>query len=101
MLSSEREPIAYRVTALSDIRRVVRVKVQKRKKRLTREVALETGQDVIKKKKKRKREEEERRCSIIAETGNILTSDRTWRLNKILGIIVPGSARTGAINSLA
>lgn len=84
----ERERIAYRVTSvLSDIRRVVRVKVQKRKRRLTREVALDTSQDVIKEKKRKKerrrkrgrrysrarRDREGAGRSIIAETGNILT----------------------------
>lgn len=83
MLSSERERIAYRVTPLSDIRRVARVKVQKRRKRLTREVALETSQNVIRKKEKEGKmtvREKDRvrdgRCSIITETGNILTAGR-------------------------
>lgn len=47
-LFPERERIAYRVTPLPDIRRVVRVKAEKRKRWLTREVVLETGQDAIK-----------------------------------------------------
>lgn len=64
-LLRERERIAYRVTSvLSDIRRVVRVKVQKRKRRLTREVALETGQDVIKERERKKRPKEEARTKI-------------------------------------
>jgi len=62
------------------------------------------------KKEKREREKErergegrerKREDARSSETGNILTSDRTLRLNKILGIIVPRSTRTGAINSLA
>lgn len=57
MFSSERERIAYRVTPLSDIRRVVlRVEAEKRERWLTREVVLETGQDVIKRgERERKR----------------------------------------------
>lgn len=54
--------------------------MKKRKRRLTREVALETGQEVIKKRKReKKREMMERarreRRSIIAKTGNILTGE--------------------------
>lgn len=60
MLSSECECIAYRVTPLSDIRRVVHVKAEKRERWLTREVVLETGQDVIKRGEGERKMTEER-----------------------------------------
>lgn len=75
---------------------------RKEERWLTREVVLETGQDVIKRGREGEKDDEgEGSRSIIAETGNILTAGRTWRLNKIPWIIVSRSARTGAINSLA
>lgn len=55
MISFECERIGYRVTSLSDIRRVVRVKAERRKRWLTREVVLETSQDVIKRGKRGRR----------------------------------------------
>ena len=72
--------IAYRVMPLPDIRRVVRVKTEKRKRWLTREVVLETGQDAIKSGKRGGKDDGRHRegsRSIIAETGNILTGGRT------------------------
>lgn len=60
MLSSERERIAYRVTPLSDIRRVVRVKAEKREREVVDEGgSLGNGPRCNKKRERKMTEERE------------------------------------------